>query len=118
MLILQRAFTRKCLLVHPVRRPLRPPELEHQLAEEAVGLARSVGWDIVLGPFQSRNGKAAPKPRFDELRDGDYVRIPELDVKGIIQVSPSPEARHHPRLGNQLGLAGPLAQPSHERFSS
>ncbi|CAI2361074.1 unnamed protein product [Moneuplotes crassus] len=39
-----------CLVLHPVMRPNKGPELELNFAEEAIGLAKSLGWNVVPGP--------------------------------------------------------------------
>ena len=39
-----------CMVLHPVTWPNHGPAIELGLAKEALGLARSLGWDTVKGP--------------------------------------------------------------------
>lgn len=50
-------FATKCMILHPVSFPNKGPIVEQYLAEEAVGLASSLGWDIVKGPYWNYMGK-------------------------------------------------------------
>ncbi|CAD8124607.1 unnamed protein product [Paramecium sonneborni] len=93
-----------CLVLHPVFYPNKGPELELYLAEEAVGLSKSLNWTLEKGPFwreeytqnirrsQGRNPiQAKVENKEDELkaegwelsgkahlRNGEYVYIPFL----------------------------------------
>ena len=56
--ILNKKAANRCLVLHPVSYPKyhpthrsKGPTIEHYLAEEAIGLASSLGWHIVAGPF-------------------------------------------------------------------
>ncbi len=63
------------------------PILEQYMAEEALGLAKSLGWTILKGPFWNPDnktnieideGKKSTHLRIesnvDELQDGDYIK--------------------------------------------
>ena len=39
-----------CLMLHPISWPNHGPEIELYLAEEAIGLVKSMGWDVAKGP--------------------------------------------------------------------
>ena len=39
-----------CLMLHPIGWPNHGPEIELYLAEEAIGLVKSMGWEVVKGP--------------------------------------------------------------------
>lgn len=39
-----------CMMVHPVSWPNHGPQIELSLASEALGLVRSLGWEIEKGP--------------------------------------------------------------------
>lgn len=41
----------KCLVIHPIFHPNKGPEGELYLAEEAIGLTKSLGWGVAKGPF-------------------------------------------------------------------
>lgn len=41
----------RCLMLHPVGWPNHGPEIELYLAEEAIGLVKSMNWDVVKGPM-------------------------------------------------------------------
>ena len=43
--------TVNCMVLHPVFYPNKGPELELYLAEEAVGLSKSLNWSLEKGPF-------------------------------------------------------------------
>jgi hypothetical protein len=43
--------TVNCMVLHPVLYPNKGPELELYLAEEAVGLSKSLNWSLEKGPF-------------------------------------------------------------------
>lgn len=40
-----------CLMLHPVGWPNQGPNIELYLAEEAVGLVKSLGWNVAKGPM-------------------------------------------------------------------
>ena len=40
-----------CLMLHPVTWPHHGPQIELYLAEEAIGLVRSLDWQVVKGPL-------------------------------------------------------------------
>jgi hypothetical protein len=59
--------------------------IEQYLAEEAVGLAKSLGWSIIRGPYWNNNHIIPLNARtkhnhlyiesdVDEIKDGDYIR--------------------------------------------
>lgn len=60
------------------------PIVEQYLAEEAIGLAKSLGWVIVRGPlwnsskttpsFENKPGQIYIDGVEDEIKDGDYIR--------------------------------------------
>ena len=43
------------MIVHPIFIPNKGIEWEIYLAEEAIGLAKSLGWNIIKGPFNKIN---------------------------------------------------------------
>ena len=40
----------QCMMVHPISWPNHGPQVELSLASEALGLVRSMGWEIEKGP--------------------------------------------------------------------
>jgi hypothetical protein len=40
-----------CLMLHPVGWPNHGPNIELYLAEEAIGLVKSLDWEVVKGPM-------------------------------------------------------------------
>ena len=88
----------KCLVLHPVTYPNHGPRAELNYAEEAVGLAKTLGWDLVRGPFWSppedeeietdpekleppehgRRGRIPGQISRKHLRDGEYVYTPGM----------------------------------------
>eukprot|EP00919_Chromeraceae_sp_WS-2016_P063591 GHVR01150397.1.p1 GENE.GHVR01150397.1~~GHVR01150397.1.p1 ORF type:complete len:101 (-),score=9.17 GHVR01150397.1:2474-2776(-) len=76
-------FTR-CLVLHPVSYPNKGPLTEQYLAEEAIGLASSLGWEVCRGPFwkneitatkiQTKDNLLYIESDPNELRDGQYVK--------------------------------------------
>ena len=38
-------------MLHPVTWPNHGPKIEHYLAEEAIGLVKSLSWDVSKGPM-------------------------------------------------------------------
>ncbi|CAD8145066.1 unnamed protein product [Paramecium octaurelia] len=93
-----------CLVLHPIFYPNKGPELELYLAEEAVGLSKSLNWTLEKGPFwkeeytqkirisQGRNPIQARVENKEEelnaegwelsgkahLRNGEYIYLPFL----------------------------------------
>ena len=41
----------QCLILHPVSWPHQGPNIELYLAEEAIGLVKSLGWHVAKGPM-------------------------------------------------------------------
>jgi hypothetical protein len=64
---------------------------ETYLAEEAIGLAKSLDWTIITGPAFGKKGKANIPEPIDEmpdqvnLTDGEYLKIGSV-IKGVFYV--------------------------------
>lgn len=100
-----------CLVLHPVSYPNHGPIVEHSLAQEALGLARSLDWALVDGPSiemkdseesdhetlldeLGEEGRGRVKPKMfsatesqnaiekENIRDGDYVYSP-AGISGV-----------------------------------
>ena len=58
-----------CLMLHPVTWPNHGPHKELYLAEEAIGLVRSLDWEVARGPlWQEEQGEEAKKDENHTLR--------------------------------------------------
>ena len=56
-----------CLMLHPVSWPNHGPNLELYLAEEAIGLVKSLNWNVIKGPHWD--------PLLNESDDEDNERL-------------------------------------------
>src|SRR5690606_16336091 len=67
----------KCLVLHPVFNDNKGPTIETYLAEEAIGLAKSLEWMVVKGPFWKKEYDstdpdiAAKEEGYDIEKEGD-----------------------------------------------
>ena len=58
-----------CLMLHPVTWPNHGPHKELYLAEEAIGLVRSLDWEVARGPlWQEEEGDESQKDENHSLR--------------------------------------------------
>jgi hypothetical protein len=58
-----------CLMLHPVTWPNHGPHKELYLAEEAIGLVRSLDWEVARGPlWQEEQGEEGKKDENHTLR--------------------------------------------------
>ena len=65
-----RAFSyKRCLVLHPVHSTNHGPQMELQLAEEAVGLAKSMRWDVIKGPLWDEVQSEAVEETLDQLEE-------------------------------------------------
>ncbi|KRX02833.1 P-loop containing nucleoside triphosphate hydrolase [Pseudocohnilembus persalinus] len=56
----------KCLVLHPVGYPNKGAEIELYLAEEAIGLTKSLGWGVSKGPYWQEEFTENIQKQFDE----------------------------------------------------
>jgi hypothetical protein len=71
------------LVLHPVFYPNHGPLTELTLSEEAIGLAKSMRWEVSQGPLWTDENEQAMLDSFKEpnvtlkekksMKDGDYV---------------------------------------------
>ena len=88
-----------CMVLHPVEWPNQGPAVELYLAEEAIGLAKSLGWDVVTGPL------------WYQLMEEDENYISEMTTdmgssEEDEQIELKREAREHEEGGSQEEFSG------------
>ena len=64
-----------CLTLHPVCYPNHGPAIELSLASEALGLVRSLDWEIVQGPTKLATSKSDDEKSDEELDASTRGRI-------------------------------------------
>ncbi|EGR31247.1 hypothetical protein IMG5_115070 [Ichthyophthirius multifiliis] len=86
----------KCLIIHPVLYPNKGPEIELYLAEEAIGLAKSLNWAIEQGPFWKQEQKQIELK--EKNQDENYANDDDqydLTPGGRIK-KPNNQLKNHP----------------------
>jgi hypothetical protein len=58
-----------CLMLHPVTWPNHGPHKELYLAEEGIGLVRSLDWEVAKGPLWKDQDKDQEKQKYVEDDD-------------------------------------------------
>lgn len=93
-----------CLMLHPIGWPNHGPQIEHYLAEEAVGLVKSLGWSLQHGPMwetANQEAESEDEENEDEKSNDMYAEkmkeLREIEEFGIV-INQKGEAVYDPNL--------------------
>ena len=70
-----------CLMLHPIGWPNKGPALELSLAQEAIGLVHSLGWNPLDGPNRGKDKEEEPSEEEEESLTGGGRSAPKVFSK-------------------------------------